>query len=60
LSSWDPETRVANIGGAELQISPGVAVKALSNQSVTVSGYRSKHDRGPRLVTEIRSIRPGL
>ena len=51
---------MANIGGAELQISPGVAVKALSNQSVTVSGYRSKHDRGPRLVTEIRSIRPGL
>ena len=45
---------MANIGGAELQISPGVAVKALSNQSVTVSGYRSKHDRGPRLVTEIR------
>ena len=60
MSSWDPETRVSYIGGAGLEISPGVALEALPNQSVTVSGYRSKHDSGPWLVTEIRSIRPGL
>jgi hypothetical protein len=61
VHSWDPATRVAYIGGARLEISLGVAAEAfVPNQSVTVSGYRSKHKSGPWLVTEILPIQPGF
>ena len=44
-----------------MDIAPGVAVELLvPQQAVTVSGFRTKRDHGPWVVTEIRTSRPGF
>jgi hypothetical protein len=58
VKSWDPTNSVLCIGHIRLEVTPGVAVEALiPNQSVTVSGYRSKHEFGVWVVTEITAHR---
>jgi hypothetical protein len=58
---WDPTTRVLYVGRTRLEVAPGVAVETLvSEQFVSVSGHRSKHNNGPWVVTGLRMQRPGF
>ncbi len=58
---WNPDTRVLYVGRTRLEVSPDVAVEMLvPNQSVTVSGYRSRHTNGPWVVTGLQIHRPGF